>query len=144
MSNAFIESLPYSDFRKGLISWEDFKKPLKLSEMNSAFNEITPNSLASLFVAVERQELRVDSILLNQNTYSSIRKWGRDILDIESCATLLREGLMGNIWGAKIFVNKNIPNSVILALSEEELKIGVFLNLGQEKILKLEDLGLLM
>jgi len=81
---------------------------------------LTPADLADAFASVERWDLRVARVFANAQDYSDIRKWGRDVLDIESQATLLKTGLQATIWGAQIIVSRRVPVGYIYVCSEPE------------------------
>jgi hypothetical protein len=81
---------------------------------------ITPADFADAFAAVESHDLRVARIFANALDYSDIRKWGRDVLDIESQATLLKTGLMATLWGAQIIVSRRVPAGYIYVCAEPE------------------------
>ena len=81
---------------------------------------LTPSDLADAFAAVEYWDLRVARVFANAKDYSDIRKWGRDVLDIESQATLLKTGLMGTVWGAQIIVSRKVPVGYIYVCAEPE------------------------
>jgi len=81
---------------------------------------LTPADLADSFALVERHDLRVARVFTNALDYSDIRKWGRDVLDIESQATLLKTGLMASIWGAQIIVSRRVPTGYIYVCAEPE------------------------
>jgi len=81
---------------------------------------LTPADLADSFALVERHDLRVARVFANALDYSDIRKWGRDVLDIESQATLLKTGLMASVWGAQIIVSRKVPTGYIYVCAEPE------------------------
>jgi hypothetical protein len=81
---------------------------------------LTPADLADAFASIERNDLRVARIFANALDYSDIRKWGRDVLDIESQATLLKTGLMATVWGAQIIVSRRVPAGFIYVCAEPE------------------------
>jgi hypothetical protein len=81
---------------------------------------LTPSDLADAFARVERNDLRVARVFANALDYSDIRKWGRDVLDIESQATLLKTGLMATVWGAQIIVSRRVPTGYIYVCAEPE------------------------
>ena len=81
---------------------------------------LTPADLADAFARVERHDLRVARVFANALDYSDIRKWGRDVLDIESQATLLKTGLMATVWGAQIIVSRRVPTGYIYVCAEPE------------------------
>ncbi len=81
---------------------------------------LTPADLADAFALVERHDLRVARVFANALDYSDIRKWGRDVLDIESQATLLKTGLMASVWGAQIIVSRRVPTGYVYVCAEPE------------------------
>jgi hypothetical protein len=81
---------------------------------------LTPADLADAFALVERHDLRVARVFANALDYSDIRKWGRDVLDTESQATLLKTGLMASVWGAQIIVSRRVPTGYIYVCAEPE------------------------
>jgi hypothetical protein len=85
-----------------------------------AIAPLTPANLADAFASIERNDLRVARVFCNALDYSDIRKWGRDVLDIESQATLLKTGLMATVWGAQIIVSRRVPAGVIYVCAEPE------------------------
>ncbi len=81
---------------------------------------ITPSLLADAVASIEKHDLRVASIFMNAVDYSDIRKFGRDVLDIESQATLLKTGIQASIWNAKIIVSRLVPAGVVYLCCEPE------------------------
>jgi len=70
---------------------------------------LSPSVLADAFAEIERHDLRVARIFMNATDYADIRKFGRDILDIESQANLLKTGLQATLWGAQIITSRLVP-----------------------------------
>lgn len=81
---------------------------------------ISPSVLADAFAEVERHDLRVARIYMNAVDYADIRKFGRDILDIESQATLLKTGLQATLWGAQIITSRLVPAGYVYVCAEPE------------------------
>jgi HK97 family phage major capsid protein len=81
---------------------------------------ISPSVLADAFAEVERHDLRVARIYMNATDYSDIRKFGRDILDIESQAVLLKTGLQATLWGAQIITSRIVPAGFVYIACEPE------------------------
>jgi len=81
---------------------------------------VTPSDLADAFAEIERHDLRVARVFVNATDYTDIRKWGRDVLDIETQATLLKTGLMATLWGAQIIVSRRVPVGYIYVCAEPE------------------------
>jgi hypothetical protein len=81
---------------------------------------VSPSVLADAFAEIERHDLRVARIYMNAVDYADIRKFGRDILDIESQATLLKTGLQAVLWGAQIITSRLVPVGFIYVCAEPE------------------------
>ncbi len=81
---------------------------------------ISPSVLADAFAEIERHDLRVARIYMNAVDYADIRKFGRDILDIESQATLLKTGLQAVLWGAQIITSRLVPVGFVYICAEPE------------------------
>ena len=100
--------------------------------MDNGFGDIAPNPdiavvapvtadvLADAFADIERHDLRVARIFWNAKDYSDVRKWGRDVLDIESQAVLLKTGLQANLWGAQMIVSRKVPVGYVYVCCEPE------------------------
>lgn len=82
---------------------------------------ITGAVLADAFSLIERHDLRVARVFMNARDYADLRKFGRDILDIESQAALLKTGLMGTLWGAQIIVSRLVPVGTVYCTCEPEM-----------------------
>lgn len=77
--------------------------------------------LADAFALIERHDLRVARVFMNARDYADLRKFGRDILDIESQRDLLKTGLMANLWGAQIIVSRLVPVGTVYVCCEPEM-----------------------
>jgi hypothetical protein len=77
--------------------------------------------LADAFSLIERHDLRVARVYMNARDYSDVRKFGRDILDIESQATLLKTGLQAILWGAQIITSRLVPAGTVYCCCEPEM-----------------------
>jgi len=82
---------------------------------------ISGAALADGFALVERHDLRVARVFMNARDYADIRKFGRDILDIESQATLLKTGLQATLWGAQIITSRLVPVGTVYICAEPEM-----------------------
>ncbi|MFA6233874.1 MAG: HK97-fold major capsid protein [Bacteroidota bacterium] len=76
--------------------------------------------LADAFALIERHDLRVARVYMNARDYADIRKFGRDILDIESQATLLKTGLQAVLWGAQVITSRLVPVGTVYCCCEPE------------------------
>lgn len=77
--------------------------------------------LADAFGAIQRHDLRVNRIFMNAIDYVDILKFGRDILDIESQALLLKSGIQANLWGAQIITSRLVPPGIVYVCAEPEM-----------------------
>jgi hypothetical protein len=81
---------------------------------------ISPAVLADAFAEIERHDLRVARVYMNATDYADIRKFGRDVLDIESQATLWKTGMMATGWNAQFIVSRLVPAGVVYVCCEPE------------------------
>jgi hypothetical protein len=81
---------------------------------------ISPAVLADAFAEIERQDLRVARVYMNATDYADIRKFGRDVLDIESQATLWKTGMMATGWNAQFIVSRLVAAGVVYITCEPE------------------------
>lgn len=77
--------------------------------------------LADAWSLIERHDLRVARVFMNARDYADIRKFGRDILDIESQATLLKTGLQATLWGAQVITSRLVPAGTVYVCCEPEM-----------------------
>jgi len=94
---------------------------IQVSQNQSVVAPISGSVLADAFALIERHDLRVARVFMNARDYADLRKFGRDILDIESQAALLKTGLMGTLWGAQVIVSRLVPNGVTYVTCEPEM-----------------------
>jgi len=94
------------------------------AQMNPDIPVVAPLSgavLADAFALIERHDLRVARVYMNARDYADLRKFGRDILDIETQATLLKTGLMATLWGAQIVTSRLVPVGTVYVCCEPEM-----------------------
>lgn len=77
--------------------------------------------LADAFSMIERHDLVVSRIYMNAVDYADLRKFGRDILDVETQQVLLRTGLMGTFWGAQIVTSRLVPAGTVYVCCAPEM-----------------------
>ena len=77
--------------------------------------------LADAYGLIERHDLRVARVFMNAQDYTDLRKFGRDILDIESQRDLLKTGLMATLWGAQVITSRLVPVGTVYATCEPEM-----------------------
>jgi hypothetical protein len=93
-------------------------------QLNADIPVVAPISgavLADAFSLIERHDLRVARVYMNARDYADLRKFGRDILDIESQANLLKTGLMGTLWGATLITSRLVPVGTVYICCEPEM-----------------------
>ena len=93
------------------------------AQLNPDIPVVAPLSgavLADAFSLIERHDLRVARVYMNARDYADLRKFGRDILDIESQATLLKTGLMATLWGAQVVTSRLVPVGTVYVCCEPE------------------------
>jgi len=93
------------------------------AQLNPDIPVVAPLSgavLADAFSLIERHDLRVARVYMNARDYADLRKFGRDILDIESQATLLKTGLMATLWGAQVITSRLVPVGTVYVCAEPE------------------------
>jgi HK97 family phage major capsid protein len=93
-------------------------------QVNPDIQVIAPISsavLADAFAEIEKHDLRVARVYMNAKDYADIRKFGREILDIETQATLLKTGLQATLWGAQIILSRQVPAGFVYVACEPEM-----------------------
>lgn len=78
---------------------------------------LSPTMLADLFGEAERKYRTVTYLYMNAFSYVDVRKFGRDILNIESDSSKLKQGVMSYIWGAEIRLDPDVPNHHVKIVS---------------------------
>jgi len=81
---------------------------------------LTPDIVADLFADVEARDVSVIRIWMNAYEYADVRKFGRDVLDVESQATLWKQGIQGSIWNAQIRTSRKIPKGHLYLTASDE------------------------
>ncbi len=83
---------------------------------------LTVEPFAAAFAEIEGAEgfeIPVGQIVINPRDYADLRRWGRDVIDIETRAAFLRKGLMAVLWGALIFSSREQPVGEVLVMGAE-------------------------
>lgn len=70
---------------------------------------VCPDVLSKLLFKIEEQDKLVKQVWLHCTDYAELRKFGRDILDIESRVEYLRKGRQASLWSTDIWINRMIP-----------------------------------
>lgn len=82
---------------------------------------LTSAILADAFAEIEKHDLRVARIYMNAKDFADIRKFGQEILDIQSQADLLKTGLQATLWGAQIIVSRLVPVGTVYLCTDPEM-----------------------
>jgi hypothetical protein len=82
---------------------------------------LTSAILADAFAEIEKHDLRVARIFMNAKDYADIRKFGTEILDIQSQADLLKTGLQATLWGAQIIISRLVPVGTVYVCTDPEM-----------------------
>jgi hypothetical protein len=83
-------------------------------------NNFTPTvpvsgpSLADAFATIESKEDICQYVVLHPRRYADLRKFGRDILDIESRKAFMEAGIQACLWGARIITKLEVPENEVL------------------------------
>ena len=80
----------------------------------------SPATFSDAIGRVERWNLRVARMFMNATEYADVRKFGRDVLDMESQQTLLRTGLQGVIYGAQVITSERVQAGRIYVCTEQD------------------------
>lgn len=91
-----------------------------INVMGAPVPQLTPAVLADAFAQIENWRLRVARVFLSPRDYADIRKFDRDVLDIESQALLLKTGFQNSIWGAYIVRSSVVPVGSCYIVAEPE------------------------
>lgn len=116
------------DLAVNVINREETSRFLNLLEAstNGTSNRITISEPLDLpivrdaFTQIEGHDLRVGNIFINPNDFASMRRFGHEVLDIETHAEMIGRGRLGSIWGTNINVSRGVPHGNIYIMAEPE------------------------
>jgi hypothetical protein len=86
----------------------------------AAGSSIVGADLSDMFGLVESPDLSVARVFMNARDYADIRKLGRDYLDFETQRALLKAGILGDLWGAKVIRTRAITAGNVYFCTEPE------------------------
>lgn len=86
----------------------------------NAVAPLVPANLIDAFARIETHDLRVARVFMNALDFADLRKWGRDVLDLESQATLLKSGMLATLWGAQVIVSRKVARGYVYVCAEPE------------------------
>jgi hypothetical protein len=78
------------------------------------------DSIMDAFAMIEQNDFRVANIYMNAFEYSTVRRWGRDVLDPIGQRNLLQMGIFAHLWGAVIHVTRVVPPGNIYVMAEPQ------------------------
>lgn len=106
-----LKEKDYKEFIKTLIVRSTIERPM---------SHTVPHIILDGFGELEKYHLRVAEIILNNTTYTDIKKVAPDFLDKQSRGVKnnFEQGIRALMWGAIILVSNKLPDNVILFLSE--------------------------
>ena len=81
---------------------------------------ISGQAIADAIAAIELHDLRVARIFMNARDFSDVRKFNRDILDIDSQRQLLTSGMLPSIYGASVITSRLVPQGVVYFTTDPE------------------------
>jgi len=93
------------------------------SERNLYTNEqtLSRDVFTEAFSMIERSDLRVNHVLMNENHYSEMLGWGREFIDAQDHYVRRPDaGVMGGIWDATITTSRAVPAGEIYLLAEPQ------------------------
>ena len=82
---------------------------------------LSPSIFADAFAQIEQHDLRVARLFFNALDYADLRKFNRDIMDIEGQRELRLTGLMGTLYGAQIITSRLVPAGTVYLCCEPEM-----------------------
>jgi len=132
LSKELIEEFRMAGYDKELKE-KDYKEFIKTLTVRSTIerpmSHTVPLIINAGFGELEKYRLRVAEIILNNATYTDIKKVAPDFLDNQSCGVKnnFEQGIRAVIWGASILVSEKIPKNTILFLSEiQHRQVSIF------------------
>lgn len=78
---------------------------------------------AKLFSEIEKYDVSVDELYINEVTYRNFRGWTRCDFNPETKRKYLKVGYLGEIWNANVIIDKTLPDNVIKVESTSDKDI---------------------
>lgn len=112
------------EIKKG-VTEEDITEYLKNELRNRAVNALVENkfmgALADSFAKIELQNTAVRDMVMNLRTFTDFRKLKYMRGNFEKRVEAIREGLRGMLWGAEIWVVKDLPYGEVRLYEKDEV-----------------------
>ena len=77
-----------------------------------------PTGFKETYDLFKQRDLKVLVVVMNPRDYADLRRWGRDLIEIETRALFLRLGLMCTLWGGLVLANRYYPEGEVMILGE--------------------------
>jgi hypothetical protein len=74
--------------------------------------------MADAFALVENRDAKVTACFFNPRDYADLRKFGRDVLDIELREKYREMGWESVLWGARVISNPDVPQGKIYVMGK--------------------------
>lgn len=74
--------------------------------------------LADAFAEVEKHDVRIAAVVMNARLFMEFRKFGDAVLDIETQAVRLKQGIQGRLWGALLFTTRDLGDDEVVIVDE--------------------------
>lgn len=81
---------------------------------------ISGQAIADAMAAIELHDLKVARVFMNARDFADVRKFNRDILDMDSQRQLLTSGMLPNIYGAAVITSRLVPQGTVYFATEPE------------------------
>jgi hypothetical protein len=82
---------------------------------------LTASWIGTIFAVLEQEDLPVDRLFMNGFDYAGVRGFGRDYFDPETQQVLIKTGVMGDLWGAKVIKARTVAKGNLFAATDPEL-----------------------
>lgn len=148
MSSAIVEDkkdqvenvlyLPDSKVLRNKVSEKDIQDFLKEFAAEKIISRTISSHLATAFALIESKEQRVADVIMDANEFCKIRRFSKsDVFDSSCKASELKRGLMGWLWGARVWVQNDAKGIVCYPEKTIEKKYPFIAE--SKKILKIKD-----
>ena len=110
---------------------EDYNKIvsgiLKFARSKDADSDKSPAwAIADMMSEVESNDLIVTHMFVDKYAYGEMRKFDRDVMSLNTKKGKLKLGNFASVWGAEVFVNKNVPVNSVIVFSHADSKMKIW------------------
>jgi hypothetical protein len=128
-----------SDNKFHKISDKQLKKAIKAFATELVLRNRILETLSDAMYLVEAQDKRVSDIVVSAQIYTELRKYCKDMIDINTFAIELKHGFFGLIFGARLWVQKSATNISCYQENSKELNKKFPFITKAKKLLKIVD-----